>query len=152
MRLGDSFSETALDDKVIAISFLVELWFSFGGYLDQKPDLANTVLAALRKCAREKAVTTSVVAISLMFRLLDKFASEKNQSAPVLYKTLIFLMIESSDNLLLREHYLSNFSALFKAVPSIPIGLIIDPLIKQMQDGRKFQFKTFDLEFFQILS
>lgn len=73
-----------------------------------------------------------------MFRLLDKFASEKNQSAPVLYKTLIFLMIESSDNLLLREHYLSNFSALFKAVPSIPIGLIIDPLIKQMQDGRKF--------------
>jgi hypothetical protein len=30
-----------------------------------------------------------------MFRLLDKFAEDKNLSAPVLYKALIFSLIEN---------------------------------------------------------
>jgi hypothetical protein len=49
-----------------------------------------------------------------MFRLLDKFAEEKNSSAPALYKALIFSLIESPNDFNLREHYLQNFTYLFE--------------------------------------
>jgi hypothetical protein len=48
-----------------------------------------------------------------MFRLLDKFADEKNSSAPALYKSLIFSLIENPSDIQIREHYFSNFSFLF---------------------------------------
>lgn len=88
-----------------------------------------------------------------MFRLLDKLATEKNSSAPLLYKSLIFTMIESSRELSVREHYFSNFSLLFKSVPSVPIGLLIEPLIKLMSNDKPtFPFNTCDFSFFQVLS
>ena len=114
LRLADSAQTT--DDKISSLSFLVEVWYTFSGYMDMKPDHANAVLATLRKCARERSGNASIVASSLMFSILDKFASEKNQQAPMLYKTLIFLMIESSATVAMREHYLGNFSNLFKRV------------------------------------
>jgi hypothetical protein len=65
-----------------------------------------------------------------MFRLLDKFADEKNSSAPALYKSLIFSLIENPSDIQIREHYFSNFSYLFDSQQSIPLSLLIDPLIK----------------------
>jgi hypothetical protein len=88
-----------------------------------------------------------------MFRLLDKFATEKNSSAPLLYKSLIFTMIESFRELTVREHYFNNFTLLFQSVPSVPIGLLIEPLIKIMtNDKPTFSFNTCDLVFLQVLS
>lgn len=49
----------------------------------------------------------------MTFRLLEKFAEEKNSSAPVLYKALIFSLIENPGDIILREHYFNNFSFLF---------------------------------------
>lgn len=49
-----------------------------------------------------------------MFTLLDKFAEEKNTSAPALYKSLIFSLIENPGDIFMREHYFINFSALFE--------------------------------------
>jgi hypothetical protein len=77
LRLADS-AET-IDDKISSLSFLVEVWYTFSSYMDMKPDHANAVLTTLRKCARERSGNASIVAASLMFSLLDKFALEKNQ-------------------------------------------------------------------------
>lgn len=60
-------------------------------------------------------------------------------------------MIESAHDNVIREHYLNNFSYLFKAVPSIPIGLLIDPLLKAMQ-RLSLNFSTFDFDFFRVLT
>jgi len=114
LRLADSAD--TIDDKISSLSFLVEVWYTFSSYMDTKADHANAVLTTLRKIARERSGNASIVAASLMFSLLDKFAAEKNQQAPLLYKTLIFLMIESSATVAMREHYLANFSNLFKRV------------------------------------
>jgi hypothetical protein len=53
------------------------------------------LIGSLRKCSREKSVPARIVAISLMFRLLEKFADDKNSSAPVIYKSLIFNLVHS---------------------------------------------------------
>lgn len=50
-----------------------------------------------------------------MFRLLDKFAEEKNTSAPQIYKSLIFSLIENPGDIFMREHYFMNFTAIFES-------------------------------------
>lgn len=133
------------------MTFLAEIWFNFAGYVDKRTDLSNTLLVNLRKCSRERSVPARIIAISMMFRLLDKFAEEKNSSAPVLYKSLIFTMIESFHERPLREHYYLNFASLFRGVQSIPISLLIDPVLKQIQNAPNFEFQSFDLELFKVL-
>ena len=66
----------------------------------------------------------------MLFKLLDKFSEDKNASAPAVYKTLIFSLVESPSDSTIRDLYFTNFMALFEANPTIPIGLIIEPLIK----------------------
>jgi hypothetical protein len=51
-----------------------------------------------------------MVTIAHMFRLLDKFADEKNGSAPSLFKTLIFSLVESPQDQTVRELFLINFA------------------------------------------
>lgn len=49
------------------------------------------------------------VTITQIFKLLDKFSAEKIQSAPTLYKQLIFSLVESPQDQTIRELYLTNF-------------------------------------------
>lgn len=67
-----------------------------------------------------------------MFRLLDTFSASKNQAAPVLYKSLIFALIESPNDETARSLFYSGFKELYQSYPSIPISLLIEPLSKQL--------------------
>lgn len=42
---------------------------------------------------------------------------------------------------------MANFLSLFKKIPSIPVQLLVDPLIKISQNGKVYQYFTFDFEF-----
>ena len=108
----------------------------------------------LKRGARDKHRPIRIVAVCELFRLLDKFSEEKNPSAPAIYKTLIFSLVENPADSNIRYLYLTNFTTLFEANPTIPIGLLIDPLIKQIQvlEGVTFFFKIFDFEFFKFLA
>ena len=75
-----------------------------------------------------------------MFKLLDKFSSEKNPSAPAILKSLIFSLVESPQDQTVRELYLYNFQYLFEQVKSIPVGLIVDPFVKSNQTQDTLQF------------
>lgn len=48
--------------------------------------------------------------------------------------------------------YYLNFIQLFKKFPNIPIGLLVEELIKQIQlsEGDSFEFKLYDFEFFMF--
>lgn len=89
-----------------------------------------------------------------MFRLLDKFATEKNSSAPSLYKSLIFSLIENPSDIQIREHYYGNFSYLFEHQQSIPLSLLMEPLLKQiaLSENVTYFFKVFDFDFFLSLA
>lgn len=89
-----------------------------------------------------------------MFRLLDKFAADKNPSAPSLYKALIFSLIENPSDILLREHYFQNFTYLFENQTSIPLNLLLDPLVKQItiSENVTYFYKVFDFDFFTMIA
>jgi hypothetical protein len=71
-----------------------------------------------------------LISIAQFFRILDKFSFTKNPSAPLLYKTLVFSLVESPNDLTIRELMYHNFMNLFEDNLGVPIGLLIDPLFK----------------------
>lgn len=84
----------------------------------------------LKRGARDKHRPIRTVAVCSLFRLLDKFSEDKNNSAPSIYKTLIFSLVENPNDSMLRELYYINFLALYDANQTIPVGLLVEPLIK----------------------
>lgn len=48
----------------------------------------------------------------------------------MIYKTLIFALVENPADPSIRELYFHNFKDLYYAAPSIPIALLLEPLIK----------------------
>lgn len=73
--------------------------------------------------------TTSV---NLSFCLLNDFAKDKNKLAPIIYKSLTFLLIDGYTNPDLREEMLKNFISLFKQYQNIPVTILCEPLFKQI--------------------
>ncbi len=72
----------------------------------------------------------------------------------MIYKALVFSLVENPSDPTVREFYLSNFSSIFKKYPSIPVGLLVEPFLKQLvtQLGITVFLKTFDMDFFFFLT
>lgn len=85
-----------------------------------------------------------------MFKLLEIFTSQKNPAAPVIYKALIFVCVENHSDDTTRQFMMSNFMAFFEISESIPVGILLEPLIKQFMEseGSTYNYNTFDFEFF----
>ena len=65
-----------------------------------------------------------------MFSLLDTFSRDKNKYAPLIYKALVFVLVDGYGSLDLRTEMLYNFIFLFKSYPTIPIQILAEPLLK----------------------
>ena len=52
--------------------------------------------------------------------------------APMLYKTLTFILVEFYWEIDIRELMLTHFVSLFKRVDSIPVAILCEPLLKQV--------------------
>lgn len=146
-------SQKSPEEKIAALTLVAEIWFSYTDYVDAKPDRVGFIQQVLKKSGRDRVRSLRLVSVSLMFRLLDKFAEEKNSSAPALYKALIFSLIENPNDFNLREHYLQNFTYLFENQTSIPLSLLLEPYVKQMTISEgTFVFKVFDFDFFTVVA
>ena len=53
-----------------------------------------------------------------------------NPYAPILYKILTFSIVENHGDSETREYFLVNFIQLFEKVQNIPVGIVIEPLVK----------------------
>ena len=53
--------------------------------------------------------------------------------APTLYKTLTFILVEFYWEIDIREIILNRFVNLFKRVDTIPVAILCEPLLKQVQ-------------------
>ena len=77
------------------------------------------------------------------------FVSERNKFVSVIYKCLIFMFIEYHNDLNIREFLLSNFNEVFKNILSIPVGIMVEPYVKQVQYnlGNSYYFNVNDVSF-----
>jgi len=89
-----------------------------------------------------------------MFRLFEFFAKVKHHVAPQLYKTLTFILVEFYWELDIRDLMLKHFVYIFKRMENIPVAILCEPLLKQVQISQfhATSFNVFDFEFFQVVS
>ena len=73
---------------------MVEIWLAYTDYIESKDNLSTKILQALKVGVKDKNKSLKIVAISLMFKLLDTFAELRISTAPVLYKLLIYSLVE----------------------------------------------------------
>jgi len=78
---------------------------------------------------------------------LEQFSIERDSFAPIVYKILTFSLVENYSNPPLREFILANFSILLKHNSNIPIGILLDPLLKQMQVSDLEEINIVDFDF-----
>lgn len=102
-----------------------------------------------------------------MFRLLEIFAREKNPIAPTLLKNITYSLVENHEDPNTREFIIKNLIGLMKdkksqesedsqekPIPPIPVSIIIEPMIKILQEaeGDTYIYNTIDFDFFLALS
>lgn len=89
-----------------------------------------------------------------MFRVLEHFAEIKNGFASTVYKTLTFLLVEFYWEVEVREMMLKYFIQLFYRFENIPISILCEPLLKQLEISQYHasSFNVFDFEFFRAVS
>lgn len=131
-READNDGKRTNEERIAALAVLSELWLTYTDFVDKREDMSNTVLFMLKRAVRERTKSIRVAATAFMFRLLDSFGETKNKAAPVLYKTLIFALIENPNDPTVRSFYLQNFKSLFETNKSIPVQLLFEPLVKQI--------------------
>jgi hypothetical protein len=130
VRYADHDPANTNDIRNAALCLLTEIWLTFTNFIDQNDNFVNSVQHVYKKNIRDRNIGVRMVTIAHMFRLLDKFGMEKNGSAPALFKTLIFSLVEAPQDQTIRELFLVNFTYLFDDIKNIPVGLLIDPFVK----------------------
>jgi len=140
------------EHRSLVLSFLVETWFLEPKIVQgcQTPidglSLSEYSLKMLGKACRDKSISLRLSSLALVFKLLSHFAELKNPHAPLIYKSLTFSLLENFSDDVTREFILSNLASIFETVPSIPVAIAVEPLVKQMQNSSDL-LNVFDFEF-----
>lgn len=153
-RQADNDGKKDINERVTALNLLSELWQYLPEILESKEEVTNHALTMFKRATRDKNSSLQIFAFSHLFKLLEKFAEEKKKYAPVIYKTLAFSLVENHQNLMIREFIMKNLLAVYNQYPQIPISIVIDPLIKQIQliENESYVNNLFDFDFISSLS
>jgi hypothetical protein len=119
-------------ERIAALELNVQLWITFAEVFDEIPQATRLALSLLKKGVADESVELQVASVTLLFHLLDNLAEKRHAFAPYLYKSLIFALIGSADNEALHEYLLFNMIITLEKFSNIPIGVLIEPLIKQV--------------------
>ena len=141
-------TETEVDCHMLSV--LCEIWLSLPQFIEKDAETANHTLILLKRSARRGNWALQLFALGNMFRLLKVFALSKNHYAPIIYKAITFSLMENYQVLEIREFVISNFITLFNEHNKIPMVILVDPFIKQIQlsDSINFTYNTIDFKFF----
>lgn len=144
-REFDTYSEQL---QSITTTFLVEIWINWMELMSNEFTKSSLNLFQIIIKIQDKGILFAKVAE--MFRLLDMFTAQKNTAAPVLYKSLIYVLIENHHDDTTRQFMMMNFVHFFESSETIPVGILLEPLLKQYMasEGITYKYNTFDFEFF----
>jgi hypothetical protein len=154
IRQADYDSNNTSQGRTAAIAFLADLWYLFPDKLYQREDLADQILRVFKRAARDKFRPLRITALSQLFRLLDNFSKLKNTYAPSIYKALAMSLVENHSDSTTREYIMQNFEQILETQPTIPIGILVEPLVNQLQisEGVTYIYNSIDFQFFVCIA
>lgn len=134
--------------KGFSVNFLSDIWMLFADYIEAREDIANSILGFLKRMTRDSNKNLQFLTFGRLYYLLVYFSEKKYSFAPVLYKTLIFCLIENFPDEFIREFMMSNMLLVLKEFLLIPVSVLVEPLIKQVHNCKDFRYNVQDFEFF----
>ena len=155
MQVVESTGNIPLDDRIVSLVFMVEIWRTKTKLVERAlVNAAEQITRALKRAARDMKRTLVVISIELLFRVLDTFAAERHAFAPNIYKTLTFLLVEFYWEVDVREMMLRSFIELFQKHANIPINILCEPLLAQIEVSQYHEaaFNVFDFQFFRFIA
>jgi len=91
----------------------------------------------------EKYLMISISSVINVFRILRRFKETKKEDYTLLYKILVFLFLENSDQTQLREVFLQHFADFFKKDRSVLIKVLVDPYLRQIKTTLNYDLSDF---------
>ena len=141
------------NERIKSALFLAEIWINFSIYFNSEQENYR-ILSIFKALYKDTDHLVQFTSICQLFRVLLVFSSERNSFVPIIYKSLIFNFIEYHNDLSIRELMLSNFNHLFIMVLSIPVGIMVEPYVKQIQYnlGKSYYFNMNDISFLTTIA
>ena len=139
------------DNRISSLSFLLKIITTFFSTIEESETLMNLIMSLLNRTCRDASDILKYVSIGILFYLLEFFAERKSSYAPIIYRTLTFLLVETYTSSYMREYMSQNFTILFKNNSTIPIGILIEPYLKRLQVS-DVSLEVFDYDFLSVLS
>jgi hypothetical protein len=135
IRECETTAETPQPTILISpLNFLADIWVMMHMSIEDNDSIGNSILACISKVlkAANSNRAAKISCFALMFRLLLTFSDLKSNYAPILYKTLTFQLVENHADAAIREFMLTNFKAVIDRIKSIPVSVLVEPLVKRM--------------------
>lgn len=106
------------------------------------------LLDLIKKAMRKTSFVLRQAAVVQSFWLLEQLASAKNPHSGVLFKRMIFSMLEYHSEHELRHTIVFGLKGVLEKFPNVPVDQLALPLVKQLQvaEGITFILNVFDLE------
>ena len=130
--------------RALSLTLIQSLFKSFFGHLPES-QVQNSISSINRGC-RDGQRLIEIHSVSILFDWLDFLAEQKSSTAPTVYRTLTFLLVEVFPVVDLREFVVVNFCELFKKTSHIPVGVLVEPYVKRVQVNEGL-LEMFDFDF-----
>ena len=139
------------DSRAAGLSLLTRLVSTFNAKLEESETLLNSILGLINRTCRDDNRLLKFLSLGMMFYLFEFLTHFQSSYAPIVYRTLTFLLVETYSFIDIREYVQQNFANLFKNNTNIPITILIEPYIKRLQVPDTV-LEIFDYEFLAVLA
>ena len=152
LRFADD--DYKMDERIASLCFLTQVWSTRCELIEEVPQRSEEVLRLIKKGCRENSKMFKYTCSTFLFKLLEVFSVDRNRFAPIIYKTLTFLLIKNHHEIYTLEYFLKQFSRIFKQIKTIPVAILLETMIKQINltGNVSYKFNTFDFQFFKGLT
>ena len=116
--------------KVEAGMLATKLWAHFPAELEASADSVQGVLGLLKRGCREPDQHVAEASHQCLVDLLEAFAADGNAFAPVVFKALVFSLVENWRNVGVRTLLDDQLARLFRANQGLAVGTLVEPMCK----------------------
>jgi hypothetical protein len=139
----------SLGERAQALALLTDLWIEYPAEIESIDEGSHRLINAMKKGCKDNAWELQIVAHMALFDLMESFTATRNPFAPFIYKTLIFSFIENHPQESMRHFIASNLCLILEAHPTVPVGNLVEPLVKQIS---LHGYDNLDFDLFVVLA
>jgi chemotaxis protein histidine kinase CheA len=120
-----------------ALELLATVWLEFAKQVEATAagDYCRAALERLKSHGRSArgSPTLQLGAVRCSFRLLRGLADSGSAYAPIVYKSLIFTLVESAHDSPVRDALMRQMAGALSKHRNLPVAVLLDPLLRQVE-------------------